>query len=184
MKMSCNYAVDRREAGGYGAVVIAFPPAVVRRRQAFSLIEVVLALGIVGIAFIPLMGLLPVGLAASRGSMDSSVVSQIVQQIGADAAQADFEAIPLLEGDRYFDDQARELSAGDRMRSLYQARLVVAADADSPHLRRLIVQVVRNPGGTVAMTESGDLGLWQDQGALPIVTRSLLIARSSAAGAR
>ncbi len=139
----------------------------------------VLALGIVGIAFIPLMGLLPVGLSASRGSTDSLVVSQIVQQIGSDAAQSDFDAIPLLAGDRFFDDQSRELPPGDRARSLYQARLVVNSDAGSPHVRRLTVQVVRNPGGAVSMEQSASGGLWRNQGALPIVTRSILISRSS-----
>jgi uncharacterized protein (TIGR02598 family) len=160
--------------------VIAKTPAVRRRRQAFSLVEMVLAIGIVSVVFIPLMGLLPVGLASFRSSMDTAIVSQIVQQIGSDALQSDFDAIPLLTGTRFFDDQAREVPAAEKTRSLYQTRVVTVEGPDAPHLKRLIFQVVRNPGGVVQMEVGADTGQWEENGSLPVVTRSLLIARSSA----
>lgn len=162
------------------SIVIAKKTTVIRCRQAFSLVEVVLALGIVGVIFIPLMGLLPVGLASFRSSMDASIVSQIVQQIGSDALQSDFDAIPLLTGTRFFDDQARGVPAAEKTRSLYHTRVVTVEEPDAPHLKRLIVQVVRNPGGVVQMEVGADTGLWKEKGSLPVVTRSLLIARSSA----
>lgn len=138
-----------------------------------------MALGIVSVVFIPLMGLLPVGLAAFRGSMDDSVVSQIAQQVSADAMQSEFEAITSLAGTRYFDDQSREMAAADAAESVYQARVVAESEAGEPHLKRVIIQVVRNPGEAVAMREAAGSGRWREDGPLPVVTRSLMIARNS-----
>ncbi len=138
-----------------------------------------MALGIVGLAFVPLMGLLPVGLNNFRGSIDQTVVAQIVQRLGNEAQQSDFESVTTY-ADRYFDDQAREVDASEKASAIYVARLLVMED--ETYLKRLVVQVARNPGGAATLKEesTGDgLNLWSEANALPVFTRSLLLARSS-----
>ena len=51
------------------------------RRLAFSLIEVVLALGIVSFALVAILGLLSVGLDSSRDSIDDTAVTLLGQDI-------------------------------------------------------------------------------------------------------
>jgi uncharacterized protein (TIGR02598 family) len=143
------------------------------------MIEVVMALGIVAMAFVPLMGLLPVGLRNFRESIDQTVVAQIVQRLGNEAQQSDFESVTTY-ADRYFDDQAREVDASERASAIYVARLLVMED--ETYLKRLIVQVARNPGGATTPKEesTGDgHNLWSETNALPVFTRSLLLACSS-----
>jgi uncharacterized protein (TIGR02598 family) len=60
------------------------------RSAGFSLVEVTMALGVLGVAIIPLIGLVPVGLKVFREAIDATVQTQIVQSIGTLAEQTDF----------------------------------------------------------------------------------------------
>lgn len=57
-------------------------------RAAFSLVEVVLALGVFGFAIVAILGVIPTGLQTSRGAQDETRAAQIAQSIfGSLAAQ-------------------------------------------------------------------------------------------------
>lgn len=74
----------------------SLPPRkfIARRRQSgFSLVEVVLAVGVISFAFVAILGLLPAGLTQFRQAMDNSVASQIAQRIIMDAQQSDFDVL-------------------------------------------------------------------------------------------
>ena len=99
------------------------------RRAAFSLVEVVMAIGIMSISFVTVFGLLPTGLNTFRQSVDTSIGSQVAQHVINDAQQADFSALitdyqnTMLNADpkvgksnitglkayRFFDDQGNEV---------------------------------------------------------------------------
>src|SRR5687768_10397671 len=97
-------------------------------RRGFSLVEVVLAVGVVAFAFVAILGLIPAGLTQFRQAMDTSVCAQIAQRVIMDAQQTDFET--LVDGKdpaskqtnmtfrgakigqselRYFDEQGDEI---------------------------------------------------------------------------
>ncbi len=61
-----------------------------RKPAGFSLVEVVLAIGVVAFAFVALFGLLPTGLSIFRKATDTSVGAQIFQKIVDDARQTDY----------------------------------------------------------------------------------------------
>lgn len=63
------------------------------RRAGFSLVEVVLAVGVVAFAFVAVLGLLPAGMTQFRQAVDTSVCAQIAQRIIMDAQQADFDVL-------------------------------------------------------------------------------------------
>ncbi len=117
-----------------------------RWRAGFSLVEIMLAIGIVSFAFVGLMGLLPVGLASFRNAIDASVGSQIFQRVATDLEQMEFDSLLALgdhsaESDadffvlpvRYFDDQGVEVAAGggelstaDELRVIYHVRIRIS----------------------------------------------------------
>ena len=141
-------------------------------------------------AFIPLMGMLPTGMSSFRQSADRSAFSQIFQRIASDLQQSDFEAIVADSPStqiRYFNEQSAEVAPENRTQAIFQARVTVLEEPASPHLKRLILQVARNPGGanTLAETSMNDgttsYRLWSDSNPLPISTRSLILARNSKA---
>jgi uncharacterized protein (TIGR02598 family) len=176
--------VSLSPAGG-GFIRSLRPATRSQSRAGFSLVEVVLAIGVMAMAFVPLFGLLPAGLTTYRGTVDTAVTSQIVQQLGNEAQQADFESVVSTESDRvrYFDDQGSELrwtGAASTLKALYQARMTVVSD--TTHRKRLLIQVARNPGGTLTLTEEdigGGVKVWSSANPLPVATRSLLLARVS-----
>ena len=111
------------------------PPSKVRLRNArgFTLIEVAIAVGILAVALIALLGLLPGGMTNFRKAMDTSITAQIAQRIMHDMEQAEFSEVidlthlptdatsycpphysfraPLVKAPafRYFDEQGEEV---------------------------------------------------------------------------
>jgi uncharacterized protein (TIGR02598 family) len=92
--------------------------------KAFSLVESVLAVGVVAFAFVGLVGLLPCGLDMFRKSMDISLAAQISQRVFDDLQQSEFDTVVKDAGmdasrstmaqagylpHRFFDDQGNEV---------------------------------------------------------------------------
>jgi uncharacterized protein (TIGR02598 family) len=59
----------------------------------FSLVEVVISLGVVAFAFVGLLGLIPLGLSSLDTAIDATVESQILQHVATMARQANFTAL-------------------------------------------------------------------------------------------
>jgi uncharacterized protein (TIGR02598 family) len=110
------------------------PPALAQK--GFSLVEVVLAVGVIAFAFVAILGLIPAGLTQFRQAIDTSVCSQISQRVIMDAQQTEFNTLidaadpqsqqagvtfrapkftnPQL---RYFDEQGNEVPVSDAAKS-------------------------------------------------------------------
>ncbi len=83
---------------------------------AFSLVEVTLALGLVSIAVLAVIGLLPGGLTTLRQSMNHTVETQIVQAIAAQSVVAPFPPLASPPLVRYFDDEGFPVAAASPRR--------------------------------------------------------------------
>ena len=147
--------------------------------KAFSLIEVVIAIGIVSFAFVTLLGLLPIGLTAFRQAMDTTVCSQIVQRVVNDAQQTDYTTLTTSGTTQlYFDDQANEVTAANANNSLYTVQVTVSgtttlpnsAGVQSTNLATVSVQIANNPGHVAAPFASNSM--------IPSTTYTALIARN------
>lgn len=112
-----------------------------------------MSIGVVALAFVPLIGLIPASLRAFRESMDTAVGSQIAQKIINEAIQTDFNAL-ISESDgtanqtfraknpdvsetekrywRYFDEQGNELPPKDARRAVYHALTRIAPKTPLP----------------------------------------------------
>ena len=123
------------------------PNAILRHSspQAFSLIEVVLALGVLSFSFLVLFNMIPVGLGMMTNSIDTTVGSQIVQRITTIARQAKFTELSKLDrhpgtgsrgeiADYFFDDQGVEMDAARVMAGnyVYTAAVVLLPQSSVP----------------------------------------------------
>jgi uncharacterized protein (TIGR02598 family) len=119
------------------------------------LIEVVLAIGVVAFAFIPMIGLLPVGLSTFRQSIEATVGSQIVEGIINEAQQTDFTTLTNQTNALsyyYYDEQGNKLTS--QAGSVYTAQVIVNAPTSLPNatagpssnLATLTVRFAHNPG--------------------------------------
>jgi len=120
-----------------------------RAMQAFTLVEVTLALGIISFAFTVMLGMIPVGLKTARKAMEASTGSQIVQRIVAQVKQTDFQN--LVQMNYTFDDQANE-ATGNNAPKIYDARVTISKDVTLPgcskntNLARVTIEIANNPG--------------------------------------
>jgi len=132
------------------------------RVSAFSLVEVVLAIGIVSFAFVFMFSLLPLGLTTFRQAVDTTVGSQIVQRVINEAQQTDYTALTNSgTTQRYFDDQGNESATINN--SLYTVQVTVngttslpnSVGAQSSNLATVAVQIADNPGHNPAPFAAG-----------------------------
>ncbi|MBN8709303.1 MAG: hypothetical protein BGO12_18985 [Verrucomicrobia bacterium 61-8] len=118
-----------------------------QRCRAFSLVEVVIALGIVSFAMMGIVGLLVVGMNTFRASIDTSVQSRIAQKVIGDAVLTDFGKLEAYES--YFDESGRQVSAGDAQ-MVYTVGVTLAiltnsiTQSLSPDVAKNVVVTIRN----------------------------------------
>jgi uncharacterized protein (TIGR02598 family) len=170
---------------------------------AFSLTEIVLAMGVVSFAFLGVVGLLPAGMDVFRKSMDASVGSQLVQQVLTEAQQTDFELLSRgakpQPGDdtpappyfeyipvRYYDEEGNELTAAKAANSVYQVHVVVQNLPKFPDgsgkntiemndLATVIVQVAVNPSNRPLAKDDTTL-LWKETGGVTIQSHPVIVS--------
>ncbi len=113
-----------------------------QRRIAFSLVEVVLALGITSFALIAILGLLTVGLDTSRDSIDDTVVSLLGQdaytRVRADVAKLYNQTTPTtppFTQSYYYDRDGRFVADPANNPTFYQVSASVGPlNAPPPNL--------------------------------------------------
>jgi len=94
-----------------------------RLRQGFSLVEVVLALGLVSVCVLAMLGVMSVGLNTLKDSSDQTMHAQIISEVSSSVLQAPFDEIGKLAAlsPLYFDGAGRKCAeAGE---AIYQVQL-------------------------------------------------------------
>ena len=174
------------------------PSAPDRRKQgAFSLIETILAIGIVSFAFVAIFGLLPAGLRVFRQAIDTSVGSQIAQRVVGDAQQTDFDQLVTdssgaaitagttgRKGVRYFDDQGNEVPAATNAIYHVNTRIQPAtplpmggAAATNASLATVTIQVANNPANQ-SLDLSNNLWTGNTNNAIAILTYATMVSKN------
>jgi uncharacterized protein (TIGR02598 family) len=166
------------------------------RTDGFSLVEMVLALGVLAFAVVPIFALLPAGMTTFRKAIDASVTTQISQRMVNEAQQTDFNTfIATNPPIRYFDDQGEEITtatgtAGSAPAgAIYQVSVHVTsaptlpgADNCNENLATVTVQIANNPGNCTLVVDPAT-SLWSTSGNphIPMTSYSTVIAGNSAA---
>lgn len=110
-----------------------FPTLAARLRQrvrasgkttGFSLVEVVIALGIVSFALIAIVGLIPVGLSSLKDSVTDTTVSLLVTNVREAIVGQPFKAGPLPA--LYYDASARFLGQATNTDSYFRVDIALA----------------------------------------------------------
>ena len=145
--------------------------------RGFSLVEVVLALGIISIAMVPLVGMLPIGLTTFRGSSDRTISVQIAQRIMNESRQAGFTNLTAMTTPqfRYFTDEGDETTAASPTK-IYVTRTDVIIQVSVPgavsafsnaSLAQVRVRVAASPTGDVSATTAAGPSVQDFTGFVP-----------------
>jgi uncharacterized protein (TIGR02598 family) len=144
------------------------------RIRAFTLIETVMAIGIISFALIGILGLMPAGMVTFQRAMDTSMSSHIVQQVVSNLQQGSFSDLSQQQPILYFDDQGNRLTGASEsgVQALYYVNTVVQTPAALPggpssSLASVTVEIVKNPShrdlprdpGTLAVVNSPNLSV-------------------------
>jgi uncharacterized protein (TIGR02598 family) len=130
-------------------------------RAGFSLVEVVLAVGVAAFALVTLMALLPAGLNTFKGSMNTSMGTQIAQRVFNDLQISDFSSIESTN--RFFDDQGTELTDSNAVNCIYWVQVNITNSGGdtstslmgntSTNLYTAKLYVAHNPGGALPQSK-------------------------------
>ncbi len=131
-------------------------------RRAFSLIEVVIALGVVSFSVIPLIGLNSVSLATLKAAKESEIAGRIFRSVLNEGLVSDFSNLQTLAGSRSYDFEGMILGSGA---ATYQATVSVepatirdgASDVAIDGASRLKVQIL-GPGQQIIATRFALIG--------------------------
>jgi len=130
-----------------------------RQRDAFSLIEVTIALGLLAFAILPVIALLPIGLEMQRSANQGTIETQILQRLTGHYASTEFAELQKLATSSpdkwFFTVDGREVDEADFDR-IYDAQVSVqfplelpasAASTIANHSAAgILVEIAHNPG--------------------------------------
>ena len=118
----------------------------------FTLVETVLAIGIVAAVCIPLVTLMVMGSEAQREARHKVVYAQIIDQVTREISQSNFSEIPDPYPSMAFDQDGVRLDDPSLPDRFYRARVRIEPDASLPggappsgNLTRVIVEIVWDP---------------------------------------
>lgn len=135
------------------------PPG--RRSAGYSLVEVMVAVGIVSFGIIAMVSMMPSGLSTFRNSMDRSISSQIAQRIVNEARQTDFATLTDFPGNatfeyKYFTDEGDTTTPG-AANQIYVVRVDITkqvlvpqgnATFTNPSMAQVRVRIANRPRAT------------------------------------
>ena len=136
------------------------PPG--RRSAGYSLVEVMVAVGIVSFGIIAMVSMMPSGLSTFRNSMDRSISSQIAQRIVNEARQTDFATLTNFTDNsttsyKYFTDEGDETTIG-AANQIYVARVDIVKQVSVPgasipnqNMAQVRVRIANRPRVTTAL---------------------------------
>jgi len=125
----------------------------------FSLVEIVIALGIATFALVLLLALLPAGVNNFRQTINATMASQISQRIFNQLQISDFDTLPS-SSTNFFDEQGNQLTNPNSTFCTYLVQVVIATNQasgtnattytgyTSQNLYTATVRVGLKPGGT------------------------------------
>jgi uncharacterized protein (TIGR02598 family) len=165
----------------------------VSRNAGFSLVEVVLAVGIMALGVVTILGLLPHGMEMSRKTANEQAETRIVDQLISEVQAADWSTMSGIVGSsngsgvlKYFDDQGLELGTGsgnlDNLVYLARVRLLNANEitqgARIPSTSNLANPFLRRVQVEVAVTQDQQFNFDQPPPAIPVRRFTQLIAKT------
>ena len=126
---------------------MVFLPQHRRIRRAFSLVEVVIALGLISFVLVGLLGLMSAGLGGMRDASDESSSVMIAKKLVAEIGQNSLDDIlSSTFSDRWFDAEGQEVTATDPF-VVYRATASAELNTGSPESLGKIIVSVRHHAG-------------------------------------
>ena len=93
------------------------------RREGFSLVEVVMAIGVVSAVILPCVGLNAVSLATLRSARSAEAASRIFRSVLSEASATEYASLPQMAGTRHFDFEGIPSDSTGAGAAVYRAEI-------------------------------------------------------------
>ena len=134
-----------------------------RRREntGFSLVEIVVAVGIVATVMVALLGMIPTGLNTVNEAADTMAEIRIAQQILGEVQMASWDDLDQWDSKPYYyDGEGNKLDSKEGGKVRYTCRVEIESNLVLPnrqqnrYLKRIIVKVSNKRGGSIDFSEN------------------------------
>ena len=150
-----------------------------RAQSAFSLIEIVVAVGIVATVMVALLGMIPTGLNTVNRAADTMAEIRIAQQILGEIQVSDFNSIEeWASSDIYYDRDGIQLEDNDPLLQKYTARVEIENGVTLPnkikendYCKRITVKI-SSKRGSVDFTDEAPLNEYRQFSTVSVMTEN------------
>ena len=132
-----------------------------RETSGFSLVEIVVAVGIVATVMVALLGMIPTGLNTVNEAADTMAEIRIAQQILGEVQMAAWEDLDQWDSKPfYYDAEGNKLDTQEGNKVRYtcrveiEDRVLLPPDQENRYIKRVVVKVSSKRGGTIDFSEN------------------------------
>ena len=150
-----------------------------RSESGFSLVEIVVAVGIVATVMVALLGMIPTGLNTVNEAADTMAEIRIAQQILGEVQMAEWEEVDDWDAKPYYyDAEGNKLDSQEPGKVRYTCRVEIEdgfalplAD-ESRYVKRIVVKVSSKRGGSIDFSENAPRKEYRSFAGLSVKTES------------
>ena len=151
-----------------------------RKRFGFSLVEIVVAVGIVATVMVALLGMIPTGLSTVNEAADTMAEIRIAQQILGEVQLTEWKEIDkwAAEGPYYYDLEGNLLRSADQTKAVYTCKVGVEDAPALPNVRepneylKRVTVKVSSKRGSIDFSDNAPRGEYRQFSSVSVLTRS------------
>ena len=150
-------------------------------RSGFSLVEIVVAVGIVATVMVALLGMIPTGLNTVNEAAHTMSEIRIAQQVLGEVQLTDWREIEQWESDGpyFYDLEGTKLETEDSNKVVYTCEVEVGEPAPmlgsrriNPYMKRITVKVSNKRGGPINFSDNAPIKEYRKFSSIAVLTRS------------
>ena len=148
-----------------------------RENSGFSLVEIVVAVGIVATVMVALLGMIPTGLNTVNEAADTMAEIRIAQQILGEVQMADWNDLDEWDSKPfYYDAEGNKLETREGNKVRYtcrveiEDRLVIPPQHENNYIKRVVVKVSSKRGGSIDFSENAPPKEYRSFAGLSVMT--------------
>ena len=147
----------------------------------FSLVEIVVAVGIVATVMVALLGMIPTGLNTVNEAADKMSEIRIAQQVIGEVQMTDWGDLQHWNQELYFDGEGNRLKTNEVLNVRYTCKVEIGRDEytlpdhkpEYEFVRRVVVKIAnKRGGGSIDWSDEAPRGEYSSFSTLNVMTDS------------
>ena len=151
------------------------------RQSGFSLVEIVVAVGIVATVMVALLGMIPTGLNAVNEAADTMAEIRIAQKIMGEIQMTEWDDLDEWDdGALYYDNEGSLLETPEKNKIRYTCRVEIDDEFQLPGtgavndlVRNITIKISSKRGGTIDFSDTAPTSEYRSFSTVSVMTQSV-----------